>query len=108
MVASRMKWIALLALSVLSMVLSGLSYGYFYDERLERHFDQITLGLNEQQVIAKMGKPDSIGACGELGGHPDACDREYLYGDRLPTIRTRAVFFDVRGQAIGKYTYDSP
>jgi hypothetical protein len=95
----------------LSIAIAAFIYflcGHFYDIRLERHFNRVASGMSEEQILSVMGKPDSIGKCGELGGVPDGCYREYFYKPMLPTISTWAVFFDSQGRAVGKYEYESP
>ena len=100
--------ILILSLSISTVAFIYLLGGHFYDVRLERHFDRIASGMSEEQILSVMGNPDSIGKCGELGGVPDGCYREYLYKPMLPTISTWAVFFDSQGRAVGKYKYQSP
>jgi hypothetical protein len=102
------KLAALLAAALIVVVLAWLLYGYLYDNRLENKFDQVSKGMSEQQVQATMGSPDKIGNCGELGGYPSGCTKEYLYDPRLPTIETWAVFFDARGLVLDRYDYMSP
>lgn len=106
------KWLkrsaAFLAVSFLTLVIAWFIYGHHYDLKLEHRFDRVSNGMNEQEVQSLMGKPDSIGKCGELGGYPDGCSKEYLYDPRLPVIETWAVFFDSRGLVLDKYRYMSP
>jgi len=102
------RLVLFLAFSILLSVTIRFLYAYCYDVRLERHFDQIVSEMDEQQVLSIMGRPDSIGRCGELGGVPGGCYREYLYEPELPTISTWAVFFNERGRLVGKYKYQSP
>ncbi len=64
--------------------------------------------MEQQQVQSVLGKPDTIGPCGQLGGVPDGCAKEYLYYAKLPTITTWAVFFNEQGRVVDKYRYESP
>jgi hypothetical protein len=106
------KWLkrsaAFLAVSFLTVAIAWFVYGYFYDYRLEQDFGRLSNGMSEQEVQSLMGKPDSVGKCGELGGYPDGCSKEYLYNPRLPVIENWAVFFDSRGLVLDKYDYISP
>jgi hypothetical protein len=65
--------------------------------------------MTKEQVLAVMGVPNSIGACGELGAGaiPAGCSREYFYNARLD-ISTLAIFFDSNGRVVGKFDYESP
>jgi hypothetical protein len=100
--------VALLAIGILVIVIAWFAYGHFYDLRLEHQFHRVASGMDEQQVLSVMGKPDTVGKCGKLGGFPNGCDHEYLYDEMLPTITTWAVFFDAQGRVIDKYEYQSP
>jgi hypothetical protein len=106
------KWfkrsVASLTIGIVATLIARFIYGYVYDARLEDHFAQVSSGMNEQQVLSAMGKPDTVGKCGKLGGIPDGCNREFLYDPMLPTITTWAVFFDPHGRVLGKYVYQSP
>lgn len=102
------RLILILAVSIVTATLARALYGHLYDVSLEHHFGQIAHGMNEARVTSIMGRPDSIGKCGELGGMPDNCYREYLYEPKLPTFSTWAVFFDSEGRSVGKYEYQSP
>ena len=101
------RLIVILPLSIVAAVFAVFLLVYSYDTRLERKFDRITTGMNEEQVLSVMGKPYSVGKCGELGGVPDGCYREDFYKPLL-TVSTLAVFFDSKGQVVGKYDYESP
>jgi hypothetical protein len=92
-----------------AVAVAALLFCYFRDRKLERGFDRITTGMTEQQIVAVMGKPSSTGKCGELGGFPDGCSKEYLYNTPYPFVPvTWAIFIDVRGYVIDKYEYQSP
>jgi len=68
--------------------------------------------MAERDVIGLLGKPDSDRPCGSIGGKPDGCVHEYLYGSKRPLNAvsgvTLAVFFDKRGRVIETYQYVSP
>jgi hypothetical protein len=102
------KSAALVAATLLAVVLGWFAYGYLYDLRLEHKFDQVSKGMSEQEVQAAMGKPNKIDKCGELGGYPSGCSKEYLYDPRLPVIENWAVFFNAEGLTLDKYDYISP
>jgi len=104
------KRFSVIASAVLVATLgSGLSC-YVRDRIIDRRFDGIRAGMSEQQIIQKMGKPDSIGACGKIGGGFAAgCAKEYLYSGSNPlNLTTWAVFVDVNGRILDKYQYSSP
>jgi hypothetical protein len=106
------KWlirsVALIAVTFLTVVIAWFIFGYFYDFRLEHNYDWVSKGMSEQEVQSLMGKPDSIGKCGKLGGYPDGCSKEYLYNPRLPMIENWAIFIDAKGVVLDKYDYISP
>ncbi len=103
-----MRWMFGLAIGIAAAMFAYIVYGYCFDQIRERNFDRVKNGMNEQQVLSLMGKPDSIGRCGKLGGVPDGCYKEFLYQPVLPTISTWAIFFDSQGLSIEKYEYMSP
>ena len=80
-----------------------------HEDRLLRwQFQQIANGMTKEQVLFVMGKPDSIGRCGELGALvPSGCVQEYFYKPKL-TVSTLAVFFNSQERVVGKYDYESP
>jgi hypothetical protein len=94
--------------AITTMLLSLFTSCYLHDSILERRFEKVARGMGQQQVRSVLGKPDSVGPCGELGGIPDGCAREYLYYAKLPTITTWAVFFNEQGTVLDKYRYESP
>ena len=104
-----MKRASAIALVVLvAAVGTGLSC-YVRNRNLEHAFDRVTVGMAEQQIVTVMGKPDSIGKCGELGGIPPGCSKEYLYASSNPfTLGTWAVFVDANGHVLDKYQHSSP
>ena len=103
------RLILILSLSIATAAFVLFLFAYSYDTRLKRHFDGIANGMSEQQVLSVIGKPDSIGKCGEFGRGvvPHGCNREYLFKPLLD-VGTWAVFFDSKGQVVGKYKYESP
>jgi hypothetical protein len=101
------RMVALTAGTVL-MALSWFLYGYFYDSRLEHNFERVSKGMTQQEVRSVMGKPDTVGKCGELGGYPEGYSNEYLYKPMIPAIETWAFFFDSQGRVLDKYEYQSP
>jgi hypothetical protein len=104
-----MKRASAIALVVLVAVLGTTLSCYVRNRNLERTFDRVTVGMAEQQIVTVMGKPDSIGKCGELGGIPPGCSKEYLYSSSNPfTLVTWAVFLDANGHVLHKYQYASP
>jgi len=106
------KWlirpVAFLAVSFLTVVITWFFYGRNYDLKLEHNFDRVSKGMNEQEVQSLMGKPDSIGKCGRLGGYPVGCKREYLYYPMHTLLATWAVFFDEHGMVLDTDVYNSP
>jgi hypothetical protein len=104
-----MKRISVIASVVLVAAVGTVLYCYVRTRNLERTFDKVTVGMAAQQVVTVMGKPDSIGKCGELGGIPANCSKEYLYSSPNPfTIVTWAIFVDANGRVVDKYQYSSP
>jgi hypothetical protein len=100
--------IPMLSAAVVALLLTLFTSCYVHDTRLEHRFGTVTQGMHEQEVLSLLGKPDRSGPCGQLGGFPAGCSREYLYGAKLPTITTWAVFFDERGTVLDTYRYESP
>lgn len=97
-----------LSAAVIIVLLSLLASCYLRDSILEHRFERVTKGMEQQQVRSVLGEPDRIGPCGELGGVPKGCAREYLYYAKLPTITTWAVFLDEHGTVLDTYRYESP
>ena len=97
-----------LSAAVIVILLSLLAECYLHDSIPEHRFEKVTQGMEQQQVRSVLSKPDTIGLCGELGGVPDGCAKEYLYYAKLPTIATWAVFFNEQGRVLDKYRYESP
>jgi hypothetical protein len=94
--------------AVTLILLSLFASCYLHDSLLEQRFERVTQGMEQQQVRSVLGKPDSVGPCGKLGGVPDGCVLEYLYYAKLPTITTWAVFFNEHGTVLDTYRYQSP
>jgi hypothetical protein len=104
-----MKRASAIALLVVVAAIGTALSCYVRNRNLERAFDRVTVGMAEQQIVTVMGKPDSIGKCGELGGIPPGCSKEYLYSSSNPlTLVTWAVFVDANGHVLDKYQYSSP
>jgi hypothetical protein len=104
-------WTRWLPLAIACIFLFGalwLLLSYHHDSRIEQGFSRITSGMDEREVIAMMGKPHTVGKCGELGGAPGGCTREYLYPAKLSIATTWAIFFDAQGRVIDKDEYQSP
>jgi len=102
------RLVLILALSIVTAAVALFLYGHSCDTRLRRQFGQVTTGMSEEQALSVMGKPYSVGKCGEVGHVPaNGCYPEYLYKPLL-TISTLAVFFDSKGRVVGKYDYESP
>jgi hypothetical protein len=58
---------AIASIVLLATLGAGISC-YVRDRVMNRRFDRVGAGMLEQQIIPLMGKPDRVGACGELGG----------------------------------------
>ena len=96
-------------LSAVTLILLSLFAScYLHDSLLEQRFERVTQGMTQKQVRSVLGKPDSVGPCGKLGGVPDGCVLEDLYYAKLPTITTWAVFFNEHGAVLDTYRYQSP
>jgi len=100
--------IPMVSIAVVLLLLSLIATCYIHDNVLERRYEKVRQGMREQEVLQILSKPDRTGRCGELGGIPDGCSREYLYNAWLPTITTWAVFFTERGTVLETYRYESP
>ncbi len=100
--------VPILTAVVVALLLALFTSCYVHDTLIERRFEKVAQGMQEQKVLSVLGKPDRSGPCGELGGFPVGCSREYLYSARLPTITTWAVFFDEHGTVLETYRYESP
>jgi hypothetical protein len=98
----------MLSAAVVALLVTLFTSCYVHDTVLERGFEKVKQGMPEKEVLSLLGKPDRSGPCGQLGGFPAGCSREYLYGARLPTITTWAVFFDAHGTVLDTYRYESP
>jgi len=90
------------------LLLGLLVSAYIHDNMLQRKFGKVRQGMREQDVLHIVGRTSRTGQCGELGGFPDGCSREYIYNPWLPTITTWAVFFDEQGTVLETYRYVSP
>jgi hypothetical protein len=106
------KWIkrsAIFTAIVLpTLVIAWYIHGHYYDLKLERNYGLVSKGMSEREVRSVMGKPDWMGKCGELGGFPDGCSREYMYQPSLSLFGTYAIFIDAQGSVLDKYKYYSP
>lgn len=104
-----MKRALAIAVVLLVAVVGASVSCYVRDKHLEAAFNRITVGMAEQQIVSVMGKPESIGKCGALGGIPAGCSKEYLYPSSNPfALVTWAVFVDANGHVLNKCQYASP
>lgn len=105
-------------LIAVSIVLAGavwLAWAIVRGKRLEKGFDEISLGTTEQEVLQKLGRPKRIEECGESFGplpkeDMEKCSREYFYASPFaPLLPEYFVFrFDADNRVSSKTPYSSP
>lgn len=89
-----------------------MSWCTVHDNRLEAHFNQVSLGMSADQVIGIMGNPFWEGRCGAKmpTGLPKQCARELGYRAALAPLDPTyyLVWFDSTGHVVETAPIHSP
>lgn len=95
-------------LALLFAITVSLEGCYFHWQRVERGFEQISIGDSQESVLKIIGRPSQKGRCGGVLGYayraPD-CAREFVYQNPFFLSDGYAIEFDESGHVIYKDSY---
>jgi hypothetical protein len=116
-VPSHTAWNRILALAIVSAMATtilGFYISSYLEDRASHAFEQVNIGATQQQVVALLGVPDAVRACGDSlwwgddtkhrGENDGRCVTEARYDNFLSTW---AVGYSQDRHVVSKYHYSS-
>ena len=79
-----------------------------YHLKLKSDFSRIVRGESQADVKQALGEPHDVVKCGNFGGYPPGCDKQFSYLSAITFWDVWTVSFDSSGHVVGKYRYRSP
>lgn len=114
---SHTAWNRLIALAIVNAIATtilGFYISSYLEGRAGHAFEQVDMGATQQQVVALLGVPDAVQACGDSlwwgddtkyrGENGGRCVTEARYESFLSTW---AVGYSQDGYVVSKYHYSS-